>query len=115
MLEVLPYSSVGGKGRETWEVETEAEATVAQVEEASGTAVSKVVGTSAAIWDVTKSSSIFTLFLNSLFSAWHSFISFSNVHRRQVSEMNLNCCGANLPWQLVHFLNDEGILVLIFV
>ena len=54
VLEVLPYSSVGGKGRETWEVETEAEATVAQVEEALGTAVSKVVGTSAAIWDVTK-------------------------------------------------------------
>ena len=105
MLEVLPYSSVGGEGRGTWEVETE---------EVSGTAVSKVVGTSAAIWDVTKSSSILTLFLNSLFSAWHSFISFSNVHRRQVSEMNLNCCGANLPWQLVHFLNDEGILVWIF-
>ena len=37
------------------------------------------------------------------------------MHRRQVSEMNLNCCGANLPWQLVHFLNDDGILVLIFV
>ena len=115
MLEVLPYSSVGGEGRETWEVEIEAEATVAKDEEASGMAVSKVVGTSAAIWDVTKSSSIFTLFLNSLFSVWHSFISFSNVHRRQVSEVNLNCCGANLPWQLVHFLNDEGILVLIFV
>ena len=52
VLEVLPYSSVGGEGRGTWEVETE---------EASGTAVSKVVGTSAAIWDVTKSSSILTL------------------------------------------------------
>ena len=52
---------------------------------------------------------IFTLFLNSLFSAWHSFISFSNVHRQQVSEVNLNCCGAILPWQLVHYLNDEGI------
>ena len=67
------------------------------------------------MWDVTKSSSILTLFLNSLFSAWHSFISFSNVHRRQVSEMNLNCCGANLPWQLVHFLNDEGIFGLDFL
>ena len=54
MLEMLPYSSVGGEGRGTWEVETK---------EASGTAVSKVVGTSAAIWDVTKSSSILTLFL----------------------------------------------------
>ena len=61
MLEVLPYSSVGGKGRETWEVETEAEATVAQVEEASGTAVSKVVGTSAAIW-MLQSLPVFSLY-----------------------------------------------------